>query len=308
MPDAPPIVVAPLLYGLIASCPLYGLSIAQAVFYYRTYAGDPRLIKGFIALLMVLETAHTLLIAHASNVWYLRAALAFVLPKSLLASGYVAYVVISLVQMAYMVRVYRISAGNKWIPVILYLRIQSSMSLLQLRSLVIVCGCGMNTTLALNVGLISIHHTSAEIFGGLQLAASVVCDVLITGSLVWYLRRGRGAFKQLSVAILLTSTQNLVDRLVIYSINIGLVTSMLSLVAMITWFAMPDNFIFTTFHILIGKVYVNSWLVTLNTRKTIRSTAKSSRYKFEVNSSGVISNGTGTVTTSDVMQLSTFRA
>ncbi|KAF7419187.1 hypothetical protein PC9H_001772 [Pleurotus ostreatus] len=201
---------------------LYGLSIAQAVFYYRTYAGDPRLIKGFIALLMVLETAHTLLIAHASNVWYLRAALAFVLPKSLLV--------------------------------------------------------------ALNVGLISIHHTSAEIFGGLQLAASVVCDVLITGSLVWYLRRGRGAFKQ---------TQNLVDRLVIYSINIGLVTSMLSLVAMITWFAMPDNFIFTTFHILIGKVYVNSWLVTLNTRKTIRSTAKSSRYKFEVNSCGVISNGTG---------------
>ncbi|KAF9496283.1 hypothetical protein BDN71DRAFT_1446455 [Pleurotus eryngii] len=289
MPDAAPIVVAPLLYGLIVSCPLYGLSIAQAIFYYRMYAGDPRLIKGFIALLMVLETAHTLLIAHASNVWYLRAALAFVLPKSLLASGYIAYVVISLVQMAYMVRVYRISAGNKWIPVIL-----SSMSLLQL-----ICGCGMNTTLALNVGLISIHHSSAEIFGGLQLAASVVCDVLITGSLVWYLRRGRGAFKQ---------TQNLVDRLVIYSINIGLVTSMLSLVAMITWFAMPDNFIFTTFHILIGKVYVNSWLVTLNSRKTIRSTSKHSKKNFEVNSNGGISNGTGTVTTSDVMQLSTFRA
>ncbi|KAF4580333.1 hypothetical protein EYR38_003229 [Pleurotus pulmonarius] len=140
------------------------------------------------------------------------------------------------------------------------------------------------TNSALNVGLISIHHTSAEIFGGLQLAASVVCDVLITGSLVWYLRRGRGVFKQ---------TQSLVDRLVIYSINIGLVTSMLSLVAMITWFAMPDNFIFTTFHILIGKVYVNSLLVTLNTRKTIRSTGKSNKFKFEVNSSGGISDGTG---------------
>ncbi|KAL4257221.1 DUF6534 domain-containing protein [Pleurotus pulmonarius] len=253
MSETEPVVVAPLLFGLVVSCPFFGISIAQSIYYYKTYPTDSRSLKSFIGVLTLLESVHTILITQSTKYWYLDSGLKPTFPPTLLASGYVTYVVISLVQMAYMGRVYALSAGNKWISTILCL----------MTSIQIICGFGMNSTLATHVVIISIHHTSAEIFGGLQLAASVVCDVLITSSLVFYLRDNRGEFKR---------TQNVVDRLVIYSINIGMVTSIISLSALITrqWFAMPDNFIFSTFHILIGKVYFNSWLVTLNARKTMR--------------------------------------
>ncbi|KDQ23510.1 hypothetical protein PLEOSDRAFT_171179 [Pleurotus ostreatus PC15] len=243
MPETQPVVVAPLLFGLVVSCPLFGVSIAQSIYYYKTYPMDSKYLKYFIQdwTQHFLQHYFSLIMSKLVHTTSLH-----MIPW---APGFVERCIY--MRRAYMARVYALSAGNKWISAILT-HILWNMIVLD----------DKYSNQATHVVIISIHHTSAEIFGGLQLAASVVCDVLITSSLVFYLRDNRGEFKR---------TQNVVDRLVIYSINVGMVTSIISLSALITWFAMPDNFIFSTFHILIGKVYFNSWLVTLNARKTMRS-------------------------------------
>ncbi|KAF8069212.1 hypothetical protein FPV67DRAFT_1491454 [Lyophyllum atratum] len=57
---------APFLAGVMACCPLYGITCAQAAYYYRTYSKDHLILKGFVGLLLVMETAHMMLIGQAA--------------------------------------------------------------------------------------------------------------------------------------------------------------------------------------------------------------------------------------------------
>ncbi|KAJ8697455.1 hypothetical protein PTI98_004260 [Pleurotus ostreatus] len=161
--------------------------------------------------------------------------------------GYIGYTVITLVQCAYTLRVWRLGR-HKLLVVTLLLT-----SLLQLAS-----GLGMNIFVTKFKTVTSMHADITEVFGGIQLASSAFCDVVITTSLVVYLRRNHSPFRE---------TRNMVDRILLFYINIGLATCIVSVVTLATWFVMPGNYIFSTTHLLLGKVYINSLLVSLNARK-----------------------------------------
>ncbi|KAF9800232.1 hypothetical protein IEO21_10410 [Rhodonia placenta] len=64
----------------------------------------------------------------------------------------------------------------------------------------------------------------------------------------------------------LHSTDNLIDRLTYWTINNGLLTSLLGLAIIISLVAMPYNMIYLALHLLLGKLYANSLLATLNCR------------------------------------------
>ncbi|KAL4264373.1 DUF6534 domain-containing protein [Pleurotus pulmonarius] len=201
-----PSLASPLIFGMEIGIPLFAIAIAQAVTYYRSYPNDPTHNKVFVGILLSIDLAHVLTIAHASFAWYLQDRLAERMPWSLLASGFFAYPAVTLVQLAYGRRVWYLSRQNRHLCAFIV-----SASVIQC-----VSGMAMNTVLLTDTSVHSMHSMAGETLGGIQLATSLLCDVLITGSLVYFLRQGRSSG--------FSSTKNVIDTLVLYSINIGLVT------------------------------------------------------------------------------------
>ncbi|KIJ42971.1 hypothetical protein M422DRAFT_31082, partial [Sphaerobolus stellatus SS14] len=63
-----------------------------------------------------------------------------------------------------------------------------------------------------------------------------------------------------------------IGKITIYSINIGLVTVAVTTISLITWLAAPHSqFTWEIFFYPVAPIYVNSVLVSLNTRKEIRA-------------------------------------
>ncbi|KAJ7610515.1 hypothetical protein FB45DRAFT_942621 [Roridomyces roridus] len=98
------------------------------------------------------------------------------------------------------------------------------------------------------------------------LACASMADVLIAVSLCWYLMKTRTGLQ--------TKTDSIVTRLILYAINTGLLTSVVVLMDMICFLTMPDNLIHLSFNIMVGKLYSNSLLATLNFRNSVRKRNK----------------------------------
>ncbi|GLB43778.1 hypothetical protein LshimejAT787_1402900 [Lyophyllum shimeji] len=96
---------------------------------------------------------------------------------------------------------------------------------------------------------------------GLCLSAGT--DVIITGWLCYFLREMRSRMGS-------TLMIQLVDTLTLYTIETGALTSVATIASLISWLTMPTNLIFLGLHFVIGKLYANSLLASLNTRKELR--------------------------------------
>ncbi|KAJ7053604.1 hypothetical protein C8F01DRAFT_551495 [Mycena amicta] len=109
---------------------------------------------------------------------------------------------------------------------------------------------------------IFIQHFPGWVFTtGLTLSASV--DVLITGWLCYYLQSMRRRTSSTLIA-------RLVHTMTLYTLENGLVTCVATTASLISWLTMPKNLIFLGLHFVIGKLYANSLLISLNTRKELR--------------------------------------
>ncbi|KAF5365649.1 hypothetical protein D9758_003160 [Tetrapyrgos nigripes] len=93
------------------------------------------------------------------------------------------------------------------------------------------------------------------------LACAAVADLLIAASLSFYLHRSRTGIR---------TTDSIINKLLLYAINTGLLTSIFALTDMICFLTMPNNLIHIAFNLMIGKLYTNSLLASLNVRDSLR--------------------------------------
>ncbi|KAF4596888.1 hypothetical protein EYR38_008279 [Pleurotus pulmonarius] len=211
--------VAPLVIGTMIACPLFGVTVAQAIWYFRNYPNDPKLLKYWIAAVVVIDGVQTFSVVEATRVVYLRGRL------SLDYSNAYAY-------------------RPPAVPVLL-ITIYEGMSILQ----------------QVNGDVSLLHGVLSNAFGTAEFSSTVACDLLISASMAYYLNKRRSGIRK---------TENLVDRLIVYVIGIGLLTSIFAIIVFVTWVALPRQLIFLTFYSIISKLYVNSLLVTLNARSGFR--------------------------------------
>jgi len=93
------------------------------------------------------------------------------------------------------------------------------------------------------------------------LALSTAVDVIITASLFLLLQSSRTGAATLDAVI---------DALIRYTFETSTLTCAGTIASMLCWAIIPNNLIFMGLHFVIGKLYANSLLVTLNTRESIR--------------------------------------
>ncbi|KAK0444632.1 uncharacterized protein EV420DRAFT_1721982 [Desarmillaria tabescens] len=97
---------------------------------------------------------------------------------------------------------------------------------------------------------------------GLSLSSAV--DLLITAWLCYFLHLLR---RRIDVQ---SSILQVIDSLTLYTLENGLLTSVVTTASLICWLVMPTNLVFLGLHFVIEKLYANSVLASLNTRKELR--------------------------------------
>ncbi|KAG8218151.1 hypothetical protein J3R82DRAFT_3693 [Butyriboletus roseoflavus] len=92
-------------------------------------------------------------------------------------------------------------------------------------------------------------------------AVAAAGDVLIAAFLCSLLQMSRTGFRR---------SDTMINKLIVFSINTGLLTSICAVASLISIAAWPTTFIYIAFYFCLGRLYCNSLLATLNARKGLR--------------------------------------
>ncbi|KAJ7681198.1 hypothetical protein B0H17DRAFT_1206009 [Mycena rosella] len=171
--------------GVVLATIFYGITLAQAFAYYRTYPTDPRHMKLIptvlrkVALLLLLDTSQVFLVVSSIYGYTIRLrgneiALQYI-SKPLIGSMGITSVVAFTVQMIYAYRVWRLSAGNAYLTT----------SILSLA----VVALAMTAKIIRNPRWDETRISNLP--AAIILASTVTCDVLIASAQVWLFHRHR---------------------------------------------------------------------------------------------------------------------
>ncbi|KAF9478865.1 hypothetical protein BDN70DRAFT_879458 [Pholiota conissans] len=115
------------------------------------------------------------------------------------------------------------------------------------------------------------------------LSMGAVIDVTIAISMVYFLVQRREKS--------LTRVTRLIDRLLAFTIRSGLVTSMAAILVLILYRTLPNNLIFLATYTSLAKLYSNSFLSSLNARKSLRDVVGNSVSVEVPRKAGISSRG-----------------
>ncbi|EIM83858.1 uncharacterized protein STEHIDRAFT_170321 [Stereum hirsutum FP-91666 SS1] len=253
-----------LLIGGLASGLLYGITCTQTYMYFEKSFRDRRSLKLFVAGLWMLDTFDFVLNGHLLYHYLVTnytnpAALAEKPVWSLLAHVLITSVTDFLVRSMFALRVWRLSNQN----IILTTGIVIT-SLLDLVVGIIVSAEGFSLASMEDLGKLS------DLFY-INFAAGAGSDVFVAFVLTYFLAKTRTGGSN-------TRTDSIVDVLILYTINTGLLTAIDAMLGMMLYIVMPNNFIFIAFYLQLSKLYVNAYLATLNNRETLRSKVSGESY------------------------------
>ncbi|KAI0708471.1 hypothetical protein C8Q76DRAFT_799729 [Earliella scabrosa] len=233
---------------------LYGITILQTYIYYRRYPNDSIALKTLVGVLFLLDSAASAVVAYGVYDFVILIVTgALAIPSSLVAEHAITIVVITITQLFFAQRIWYISNKN-WLLV---------------GSIVILSIGGFVTGQYLTAHMIM--DTSPYSFGTVNVRTvtaftdglSAVCDILIAVGLCYYLRSGRSGFVR---------TNSVLDKLMVYAIQRGALTTVCQIGKLISFVAFPGHFAFTPFADLLGKFYCNTLLASLNVRHSLRNT------------------------------------
>ncbi|KAJ3999583.1 hypothetical protein F5050DRAFT_914919 [Lentinula boryana] len=105
-------------------------------------------------------------------------------------------------------------------------------------------------------------EVSRKIPSVLRLGSASLCDTGIAVSLCYFLQKKRTGYKR---------TDEIIDHLMLFSINSGLITSVASIACLITYLAIPKTWVYLTLCFLISRLYSNTFLCALNSRQILQN-------------------------------------
>ncbi|PPQ72063.1 hypothetical protein CVT24_008291 [Panaeolus cyanescens] len=242
--------------GVILSSILYGVAVVQTYTYYVSFADDRWWLKSLVAMVMTCDTVHMACIVHALyllNVTHYGDPSAVILPPNTLFVAAVFSAIIALVVQGFFA--YRIRRfSEKWtLATICWLLV-----LLRLTFSIVVIIKGFQMT------SIAQFVRDSQVALTVMLSVSVGCDVVIAGSMCYYLNRQRSAFNK--------NTSKIIDKIIAWTIETGLASSVTGIVMLVCFLRFPHKFIWVSAFVLLSRIFANSLLASLNARTILRTT------------------------------------
>ncbi|KAI0695205.1 hypothetical protein C8T65DRAFT_744100 [Cerioporus squamosus] len=236
----------------------YGILVHQAYKYVRVYSDDKREIihKAFVFTIIVTDTFHIVAMIHTCYTYLVSN---YFQPLELLQGIWsikiqpmMAGITVLICQSFFARRVFLLS--NKY-------RILVALSVML--TLITFGFAVAGTVVAFKYHLFSEY----EHFYWLDSAAcgaAIVSDLLTAGVLIVNLSRRRTQIKK---------TNALLNTLIVYTINTGLLTGIVNSLALVFALVRPNTMIWIAIEFVADGLYTNSVLAVLNSRKSIRETA-----------------------------------
>ncbi|KAK2463367.1 hypothetical protein APHAL10511_004593 [Amanita phalloides] len=240
--------------GFGLACCLYGIVLGQIFGYFGRYPLDRPFYKFLVLFLGVSVTLDQVFIAHTVY-WYsitnFSNPLALIEAKTRwsiilqLTTGSISGAVVKTV---FGIRVWRFSRRNIFITSLII-----SLAVGQLGLAV------AYTVKAFELPDIFTAMRKLRILGSIALGTGVLTDVVTAAALCFYLNKLRTGYEK---------SDSLVSTLSRYAINTGIITSATSSGTLIMYNAFPNNnLVFVGLYFITSKLYVISFLATLNTRR-----------------------------------------
>ncbi|TFK50313.1 hypothetical protein OE88DRAFT_1735895 [Heliocybe sulcata] len=247
-----------LLVGGLVSFALYGVTFAQTYIYYERRHSDRPFIKILVFTLWILDTFDAALIGH---LLYHYMVTNYINPSAMLSPVWsiLIHVLVTthqspksitdfIVRMMFSRRILKLSGSYVLTGVVV------AISFVDL-----ICGL-IITGKAFGLSTYAELESISKLFY-LNFAAGTAGDLYVALVLCYFLHSSRTGFKR---------TDSLINILIIYTVNTGLITALDAAAGMITYIVMPSNFIFIGFYLNLSRFYVNSYLASLNARDIIR--------------------------------------
>ncbi|KAJ8079324.1 hypothetical protein PM082_021826 [Marasmius tenuissimus] len=246
-----------LLYiGTCLSFILYGFACLQIWWYFRCYGGrDPWLVQAVVSAVLLCDTIQMATMSGSFYQYCITAhghsePIGLTLEPLFMIQFYFGGAIAVLVQMFYCWRIYKISkstvipslvAGAGWIS---FLANNTSSSIVLIR----------------RYPIDEWHRPELLVLSTILMISAVVCDIAITGVIMYYLQRSKTGIRK---------STNIINRMILFTFSAGIPASTCILLALISQFAFPNTFLFVFFYLVCGRFYTNSLLVTLNGRQYI---------------------------------------
>ncbi|KAG1807432.1 uncharacterized protein BJ212DRAFT_744211 [Suillus subaureus] len=241
----------PGVIGFMIATAFYGIAFGQYIFYLRSFPQDSKRLKFFIMMVFCLGTIHeyALIGMYWSILISCRRSTSLEcmtkLPWQMLGVFMACWIVFA-VQCFYAHRVWIITEYNRLITGII---------------------CAF--AIAAFGGLIFYTRNPVDLFGKkwcqISAVAGALCDILITGTVWWFLRPARTGNVR--------SKLNYLNKLTQIFVNMGLFTCIMA-IAMAVLYQVQDGGLGQFYSALPGsllaKTYLNSMMAVLNARKSIR--------------------------------------
>ncbi|KAJ7867138.1 hypothetical protein B0H13DRAFT_2352019 [Mycena leptocephala] len=248
--------VGALEIGILVSYVLFGVTTTQTYIYYSRFPHDPKKLKALVAFVWVCEMAHALCLGYTLYVDTISeyAHPERVLgapPKSFTAAIFLSGLIGTCVQAFFSFRIYGLSK-TLYIPILTW-----GMAFLRLV---------LNAVIFFEVlGLTSVD-ISEEKWQWLLTATwsiSAANDLTVTAALAVLLFRQRRTAHKRTAAV--------VDKLILWTIETGMLTSSASVVMLACYATMKHNFIWAGVFSVVPRLFSNTLLASLNSRTILRA-------------------------------------
>ncbi|KAF9033566.1 hypothetical protein BJ165DRAFT_753727 [Panaeolus papilionaceus] len=244
--------------GTLAAAILYGITSVQTFMYFHDYKEDGRTLKGMVLMLWILDTIHLgftthglyhYLVTNFGNYGVL------IGPTwTILSQVYITNISTITVRWFFARRVSVLCGRRYALGMILP-------GIIILLSLVVFAnGCGFASRAFVLKTYEKMNEAAAMLY--VSFGAAVVADAIIASSLCTLLLKSKTGFK---------STDSIVTKLMAFSINTGLLTSLCAVACFVTYAIWPQRFIFMGVYFALSKLYINATLASLNARSSLRS-------------------------------------
>ncbi|KAH8108742.1 hypothetical protein DFH11DRAFT_1631018 [Phellopilus nigrolimitatus] len=254
--------------GLLFTSIFYGGAIGQTAWYFSLYKRDSEWRYLLVATLLLLDTAHVIVFSVAAYYvflsWLNPLGALDTTTWSLPTTIAITYALTFIVQCFFILRIWTLSQKNKaiiaCITILVMVQIASGMGtfiLLRIEPKIL-----FDSMLEINLVAQETRSpifditTRTKIAAAIELSSSLVADLAITATLVFYLYRGR------SVTKFAFAANSVINRLMCFALSTGLLTSLVALVNLVLFLSAPNSFSWLALQIVSSKLYVNSLLAT----------------------------------------------
>ncbi|KAF7289078.1 Glycoside hydrolase [Mycena chlorophos] len=247
----------PLIVGGCLAFMLSGVVAVQCIIFFKLYPDESKVKTTLVAGIWTIDVAQTAFIIAAFIEYFVVQFGNFnfvaTIPWSIALTILATALQTCVVHLYYAAKIYRSSEGNWFItsPIVLFALLR------------------VGATLGATGEMFRLGHWEAFLSGTPHflftagLALSAATDAIITLCLCYYLRQ----IRKMSTSSVMDGVLN---KLTLYTLENGFITFLTTLAILCFWLLLRHTSLALALHFVIGKLYPNSLLMLLNTRKSLR--------------------------------------